>query len=240
MARALFLLAASLILMTVAAAAMLIVRALTLFQARRFCAEVIGKALGHAVLNLAGVRLVLHQERPFPETQTIYIANHSSTLDLFILMALALPNTRFFMKRKYLLFGPLGLMAAPTGTFFTPPQTMPEKRARCFQNAERTLRRTGESVFLSPEGTRVTSGGIGPFNKGTFHLATNLKVPIVPLFIEIPKEIDPGKGIRALAGTVHVHVHDPIATSSWRLEELEKNKDAVRERFLSYLEETRA
>ena len=59
---------------------------------------------------------------------------------------------------------------------------------RCFQAAERVLRRTGDSVYLSPEGTRITGGTIGHFNKGTFHLATDLRVPIVPLFIDIPPE----------------------------------------------------
>ncbi len=154
--------------------------------------------------------------------------------------ALALPNTRFFMKRRFLLVPPLGIMAWLIGTFFTPPQSMPEKRSHCFQAAEHTLRRTGESVFLSPEGTRVTTGEIGPFNKGTFHLATNLKAPIVPLFIDIPPEINSGKGLRALPGTVHVHVHAPVATETWRLEELEANKAAVRERFVGYLETARA
>ena len=143
------------------------------------------------------------------------------------------------MKRSFLLVPPLGLMSWLTGTFFTPPQSMPEKRIRCFQAVERTLRRTGESVFLSPEGTRVTTGEIGPFNKGTFHLATNLKAPIVPLFIDIPSEIHPGKGFRAPPGTVHVHVHAPVSTETWRLEELEANKAAVRERFVGYLDAAR-
>lgn len=238
--RTLLLLLPALLLMTMAALAMLLVQAVTLFRARRFCAERIGKVLGYAVLALAGVRLVVHQDRPFPESQTIYVANHSSTLDLFVLMALALPNTRFFMKRKYLLFGPLGLLAALTGTFFTPPQSMPEARRQLFEKAEKTLRRTRESAFLSPEGTRVTTGEIGPFNKGAFHLAMSLRAPIAPLFIEIPRDIDPGKGIRVLPGTVQVHVMEPVATASWRIEDLERNRDALRDRFVSRLERTRS
>ena len=198
--RSVVLFAASILLMSLAGVLMLAISIATLFNARRFCAEVIAKAVGHAVLWLAGVRLVVHQDQPFPTSQTVYAANHTSSLDLFILIALALPNTRFFMKRKFLLFPPLGLMAWLIGTFFTPPQSMPEKRIRCFQAAERALRRTGESVFLSPEGTRVTTGEIGLFNKGTFHLSTNLKAPIVPLFIDVPPKINPGKGLRARPG----------------------------------------
>jgi 1-acyl-sn-glycerol-3-phosphate acyltransferase len=238
--RAPFLFLASMLLMTAATLVMLLAQLVTLFHARRFCAEVVGKTLGRTVLRLGGVRLVVHQNRPFPEGQAIYVANHSSTIDLFILIALGLPNTRFFMKRKYLLFGPLGGMAWLTGTFFTPPQSMPEKRARCFHNAEKTLRRTGESAFLSPEGTRVTTGEIGPFNKGTFHLATRLKAPIVPLFIDIPPEVNPGRGFGALPGTIEVHVHAPIPTDDWRLEDLEQNKKAVRDRFVGYLKAARA
>ncbi len=227
-------------LLTLGSFAMLVVRTLTLGRGRRFCAEIIGKAVGRAALRIAGVRMVVHQEFPFPKTQTIYVANHTTTLDLFILIAMALPNTRFFLKRKYLVFAPLSLMAALTGTFFTPPQSMPEERTRLFQAAEKKLRRTRQSAFLSPEGTRVTSGEIGPFNKGAFHLATNLKAPIVPLFIEIPREINPGKGIGALPGTIHVHVKERISTSDWKVEDLQANKEMVRKRFVSYLDASRS
>jgi 1-acyl-sn-glycerol-3-phosphate acyltransferase len=139
------------------------------------------------------------------------------------------------MKRKYLLVPPLGIISSLLGTFFTPPQSMPDKRVRSFEAAERTLRRSGESAFLSPEGTRVTSGEIGAFNKGAFHLATVLRAPIVPLFIEIPPDSNPGKGFDARPGTIEVTVHAPIETESWRLDDLEANKNAVRERFVGYL-----
>ena len=69
------------------------------------------------------------------------------------------------------------------GTFFTVPQSDPAERARIFARADRVLRRTGESVYLSPEGERVTTGTVGHFNKGAFHLATDLHAPIVPMFI---------------------------------------------------------
>lgn len=227
--------AGALLLMTLAALLMLAISVVTLFHARRFCAEVIGRSLGLVLLRLYGLTLVVHQDRSFPASQTIYVANHTSTLDLFILIALGLPNTRFFMKRKYLLVPPLGILSWLLGTFFTPPQSMPEKRVRAFEAAERTLRRSGESAFLSPEGTRIESGEIGPFNKGAFHLATVLRAPIVPLFIEIPPDSNPGRGFDARPGTIEVTVHAPIQTEGWRLDDLEANRSAVRELFVGYL-----
>jgi 1-acyl-sn-glycerol-3-phosphate acyltransferase len=120
------------------------------------------------------------------------------------------------------------------------PQEYPEKRRLLFQRAERVLRRTGDSVYLSPEGKITLTGKIGPFNKGAFHLAANLKAPIVPLYIQIPPECNPGDGFEVAAkGTVHVFVRDPIPTSDWTLDKLEENRDKMYEYFLDLDEELR-
>jgi 1-acyl-sn-glycerol-3-phosphate acyltransferase len=220
-------------LIIVAAAAVLVPIGLaTAFRARRLYARVARRA-ALAILWLYGVRVRVQQDRPFPRSQTIFVSNHSSTLDLFVLVALGLPNCRFFLSgflRKYI---PLGYIAWLLGTFFTVPQDRPAERRQIFARAERTLRRTGESVYLSPEGGRIATGAIGHFNKGAFHLATNLRVPIVPLYFEIPRAIDPGRGYDARAGTMTVHVLSPIDTSTWVLDDLNQNTDRVREIFVA-------
>lgn len=229
---------ASGMLITVGAVALLPLAAVTLCRARRLYAAVATR-LARGTLRLWGVRLVVEQERPFRREQTIYISNHSSTLDLFVLVALGLPNTRFFLSgfvRKYV---PLGIIAHLMGTFFTVPQTRPADRGRIFQRADRILRRTRESVYLSPEGGRVATGEIGHFYKGAFHLATSLKAPIVPMYFDIPPEIDPGLGYNARSGSVHVYVKEPISTEAWRLEDLEQNKERIRDMFVRWHQEIR-
>jgi len=216
------------------ACAMIPLGAVTFFRARRLYAA-IARVTARGVLWLYGIRLAVVPRASFPRTQTIYVSNHSSTLDLFILVALGLPRCRFFLsgflRRKYL---PLGVMASMMGTFFTVPQERPAERRRIFANAERELRRTGESVYLSPEGQRITTGQIGHFNKGAFHLATALHVPIVPLYFEIPPAIDPGRGFDARPGTVIIHVLPPIDTRDWILDDLEHNTAAVRALFVAH------
>ena len=219
------------LLLIFAAIVMLLVAVVTAFQARRFYAEVLGRWLGKAALWLSGIQMQVHGRQTVCDTQTIFVANHTSTLDVFILLALGLPRTRFFLKRKYRLIPPLAVIGYLVGVFFTPPQTDRKKRVRCFEHAERVLRRTGDSVFLSPEGTRITNGEIGSFNKGAFHLATNLRAPIMPIFIAIPSRINPGRGFAAKPGIVHVYFQPPIATTEWKISELEANKGAVRNVF---------
>jgi 1-acyl-sn-glycerol-3-phosphate acyltransferase len=229
---------ASGLLMSIAAALMLPVGAITLLRARRLYAG-IATVLCRAILALYGVRIRLHNDRGFPRTQAVYISNHTSTLDLFILVALGLPNCRFFLSGFLRKLVPLGIISWMMGTFFTVPQTFPEERRRIFTRAGEALKRTGESVYLSPEGGRITDGMIGHFNKGAFHLATVLRAPIVPMYFHIPPGIDPGRGLDARPGTVDIYVLPPIHTTEWSEADVAENKERVREVFVRTHQEMR-
>lgn len=218
---------ASLSVMTAGAAAMLVVALVTGFRLRRFYSETMAAALGRMLLAIFGVRYVVHDHPDWPTRQVVYISNHTSTIDMFVLVALALPNARFFLSGYLRKLVPMGIIGYLIGIFWTVPQERPQDRRRIFRRAAKVLERTGESVYLSPEGERITNGRIGHFNKGAFHLATVLRAPIVPLFIRIPREIDPGKGLGAKPGTVNVHVGAQIDTSVWREDDVEVNRDHV-------------
>lgn len=218
-------------LITIVAVAMIPIGIATAFRARRLYAIVV-RYTALLVLRLYGIRVRVHHTEPFPRVQTVYISNHTSTIDLFVLVALGLPRCRFFLSGFLRKLVPLGILAWMMGTFFTVPQNRPDERRRIFQRAARTLARTGESVYLSPEGGRITTGQIGHFNKGAFHLATTLRAPIVPMFINIPAQSDPGRGYDARPGIVDVHVLRAIDTSDWKAEEAAANAERVRAFFV--------
>lgn len=231
--------AATFLLMTAGSLVMLACAVATAFSAARFYRERIGAPLGRMALGIWGVRYVVHGAPSPPEAQTVYVSNHTSTLDMFVLIALGLPNTRFFLSGYLRKLLPLGLIGYLIGIFWTVPQSFPERRTRIFQRAERVLRRTGESVYLSPEGERITSGEIGHFNKGAFHLATALGAPIVPMYIRVPRASDPGKGLHARPGTIEVHFRAPIETRSWRVEDVVRNRDRMRDFYVAWHRELR-
>jgi 1-acyl-sn-glycerol-3-phosphate acyltransferase len=210
---------------------MLCVALATAFQLRSFYSERIAGPIGRILLWIFGVRFVVHGRVAPLTRQVVYVSNHTSTIDMFVLIALGLPNTRFFLSGYLRKLLPLGLIGYLIGIFWTVPQEYPERRRTIFARAARVLKASGESVYLSPEGERITTGRIGHFNKGAFHLATDLAAPIVPMFLWIPPAMDPGKGLDARPGTVQVHFGEPIDTSAWRVEELERNRDAMRAYF---------
>ena len=206
----------------------------TLFRTRHLYSRIASWTC-RCVLGIHGVRVRVVEAGTgelFSTRQVVYISNHTSTLDLFVLVALRLPNCRFFLSGFLRKFVPLGIIGWMMGTFFTVPQNRPAERVRIFQRADRTLRRTGESVYLSPEGGRITTGEIGQFNRGAFHLATSLRVPIVPFYIQIPRDCDPGLGYDARPGVVTVHGMPAIDTSGWTLDQVDRNRDWVRDVFV--------
>lgn len=205
------------------------------FRARRLCLNAISPASSRLIMALLGIEVRFHGFESLP-SPCIVTANHSSTLDLFIISMLPIANKRAFMSRWTKLYPPLALIGWSTGTIFTPPQSRPAERVECFRRAEAILRESGDSVFLTPEGRRWTTGGVAPFNKGTFHLATNLGWPIVPVYIDVPRRINPGTGFRTRPGVVHVYAQRPIDTSGWALADLDAHRQALRARYLAYPE----
>jgi 1-acyl-sn-glycerol-3-phosphate acyltransferase len=238
------------VLMSITSVVMLPIGAITLFRARPLYIW-IARWMCRAMLAIYGVRVRVHHEGGagvgaggfgiggFPRTQTVYISNHTSTLDMFILVALGLPNCRFFLSGFLRKWVPLAIISSMMGSFFTVPQDRPDQRRRIFRRAGRTLARTGESVYLSPEGGRIVDGAIGPFNKGAFHLATVLQAPIVPMYFHIPAAIDPGLGFNVRPGTVDVYVLPPIETATWRVADVMEHKEDVRAVFVRVQQEKR-
>lgn len=213
---------------------MLTAAIVTLFRARRFYSEWMAGPLGRLTLRLWGIQMVVHDQPKYTGIQCVYLSNHSCAVDVFVLIALGLPNTRFFLSGFLRGLLPLGLIGYLIGIFWTVPQKFPERRTEIFRRADRILKHTGESVYLSPEGTRVTTGEVGSFNKGAFHLATSLGAPIVPFYIRVPPDMNPGKSYCAQPGRVDVYFKPDIETSDWRVEDIVGNKERVRDQFLEW------
>jgi len=213
---------------------MLLVSLLTLFQTRRFCCEVIAAAMGRAALKISRVKLVVHGSPPAEARQWIYISNHTSTLDMFAVIALSLPRTRYFLSgflRKIL---PLGLVGYLIRVFWTAPYSFPEKRRAIFQHADSVLRATGDSVYLTPEGSRILTGEIAHFNRGAFHLATSLQADIVPMYVQTTHPKDSGMELVSEPGVVHLHFLPVISTAGWQTEDIDANRDAVHQLYQKY------
>jgi len=234
-ARGLFVIVICYLFMTLGAVGCIITRLLLLGRGENICRMYIIKPLFRLFFIIVGIKVSYPDNEDYPTEQVIYTLNHSSTMDNFLVAAMGLSNTRYFLSwpNTYKVI-PLTITSLLQGTFYTPSQKDRPARVRCFQNAERILRRTGYSTILSPEGTRVCTGEIGPFNKGTFHLATNLKIPLVPVYFYIPHNVNSWATFYVKPGHVTIDILPMVDTSNWTLERLDEQRESVRNIYVKH------
>ncbi len=232
--RTIFLIVASTLTLTVGMVLLTLLSLLTLGRAQNFIIHTFSRSLGHLVLFIAGVKVIFAggpSKRP-----AIYIANHSSTLDLFLILVLGIPKVRYVAKYE-LLYNPFfGVMGWLTGQIFIKRQDS-ERAIATLNRAYDKIRRQVLSLFVAPEGTRQVSGKIGPFKKGAFRMAIDLQYPIVPIHFAGARQLCPGKTLIVKPGTVTIRFYPPIDTSAWTLENLDEQIARIRCEYIRWEEE---
>src|SRR5690606_36348221 len=96
------------------------------------------------------------------------------------------------------------------------------------------LKKQKLSIMVAPEGSRKHEGIIGPFKKGAFRMAIDLKFPIVPIYFEGNQELSLGSSLLAKKGVINAHIHPPIDTRNWKLETLDEHIDELRSMYLNW------
>ena len=181
------------------------------FEPRRRLLLWITRGWAKIVLFCAGVRVDVQGSEHVPRGPAIYAANHVSALDIPLLFACLPADFRIIHKSSlywapviggYLYFG--GHIGVDRANPFKARQSL--KRA-----AERI--RQGLSVAVFPEGTRSRDGRLQAFKRGTFVLAQDAGVPVVPVSLIGVKALVPQGLVRARPGRVTLRLHPPVPTA---------------------------
>lgn len=206
---------------------------LSLGRATNFIIEHIAPLIARPSLFVSGIdfSVKLHDGKfSYP---AVFIINHSSTIDILTILATGLPRVRFVAKWE-LQYNPLFfLLGRLTGQVFIKRQKSDEAIAT-LQKAYDRIQRKQLSVMLAPEGSRKHPGIIGPFKKGPFRMAMDLGYPIVPIYFEGNRELSSGGSLLSKPGKAVTHIHPPIDTSGWTLENLEEHMRKVRSMYLGW------
>lgn len=205
----------------------------TMGRASNLVVETFAPLPARLALAVAGVRYRVQKHvDPIP-SPVVYIINHSSTLDMLTLLAIGLPRVRFVAKWQ-LQYNPLFfLIGRLTGQVFIRRESSEKAVATLKKNITR-LREQQLSIMLAPEGTRNHPGIIGPFKKGAFHMAVELGYPIVPIYFEGNRELNPGGKLITKKGVAVAHIHPPIDTSGWEKQNLYQHIEEVRNLYLNW------
>jgi len=187
----------------------------------------IARLVGHTALRLQGIELVVeHFERVATREARIVLLNHTSQLDLFIFAALFPPGGSAVGKKE-ILWVPLIGWCFWAFRLYTIDRKNLERAKASLKSVGDDLKRRRMSVLMAPEGTRSRDLRLQSFKKGTFHLAAETHVPIVPAIVRGAGECQPVGQLVADPGVVGVEFLPPIATQDYSTEDVGAKTEEV-------------
>ncbi len=194
----------------------------------------VARRWGATLLKLAGVKLeVSGKENLITDGPQLFMANHQSWFDIFIVLA-CIPCQFRFLAKKELFEKPI------FGATLYCYQAIPIDRKN-FISAMRSIDaaarqvQAGRSVMTYPEGTRSRDGQLQPFKKGVFQLALKSGVPIVPVIIIGASDIMPKKSFRVQSGRkVRVVIGEPVPVDGYSVETVDDLIERVRNIMLQH------
>ncbi len=179
------------------------------------------------LLTLTNIKVeIIGVENILMERPQIFMANHQSDFDIFIVLA-HLPGQFRWIVKKELFNIPVFGKAMRNAGYIEIDRQNREKAMMSLDQAARKIRE-GKSVMSFPEGTRSKDGKIKPFKHGMFYLAIQSGVPIVPISILGTGEIMPKRSLLIKPGKTIMVIDRPIDVSGYSIENRQDLIDRVR------------
>ena len=172
-------------------------------------ADRLARAWCQLILALAGCAVRTEGEQHLSAAKPVVLAaNHSSYLDVVVLLA-ALPADFRFVAKRELLRAPLIAAVIRRAGHLTVERAAGSQSVADAERVTAALRR-GISVLVFPEGTFVRSPGILPFRLGAFKSAVETGCAVIPVTIRGTRDILPGDEWLPRPGPVTVAVSPPL------------------------------
>jgi len=157
----------------------------------------------------------------------IFMANHQSDFDILITLAHVICQFRWIAKKELFAIPIFGQAMKAAGYIEIDRQNH-EKAMQSLDMAALRIRQ-GKSVMTFPEGTRSRDGEIKAFKQGTFYLAIQSGVPIVPITIIGSGDIMPKRSLKIKPGEIKLVIDKPIAVKDYTLEYRQELINRVRQ-----------
>jgi len=199
-------------------------------ERRRRLARRIARGLAFCAgvrLRPEGLEILETRQTPGP---VVVASNHQSYLDAIVLTALLPPRFAYVVKKEleksFLTRVLLHRLGAVFVERFDPAQGMEETRKAL------DVLRGGTSLVIFPEGTFRRGPGLLPFRLGTFVVAAEAGVPVVPLVIQGTRSMLRGDSPFPRRGTAAVTALPPVLPHGTGWTAAVELRDAVRAAIL--------
>jgi 1-acyl-sn-glycerol-3-phosphate acyltransferase len=178
------------------------------FDRRGYTAHGCARVWSWLILKTTGVRVKVEGlERVTPGTTYIFVSNHQSIYDTPVIFSSLPFQLRIIAKESLAKFPVLGWHLRRGGHLFVDRHN-PDRAG--ILSRWRALVSEGLSLIIYAEGTRSADGRVGRFKAGSFLLAIQAGLPVVPVAIIGTRAVMPKGRLRTEPAHVTLVVHDPI------------------------------
>jgi 1-acyl-sn-glycerol-3-phosphate acyltransferase len=187
------------------------------------------------VLAIAGVKVTVSGlENLKPNQPHIFVSNHASHLDV-VCIAGVIPIGLFYIAKKELAKVPfLGQYMAFIGHIFVDRKNKDKALASLRVAAEKI--KAGKDVITFPEGTRTKTGELMIFKRGSFMIAKDGGIPVMPVAVIGSRAVLPSGGWMLRSGRIHVAIGRSIEVDEFKDLSVEQLADLARTRVLQLLQ----
>jgi 1-acyl-sn-glycerol-3-phosphate acyltransferase len=134
------------------------------------------------LIALSGCAITVEGRANIPRKGGVcFVANHGSIFDIILALAYIGRPFGFIAKKELLLVPFINMWIFVLGGLFI-DRSHPRKALKTISKGAQRLK-SGGGVLIFPEGHRSKGEGLLPFHPGSFKLATQAGVPIVPMAI---------------------------------------------------------
>lgn len=169
------------------------------------------------VTRIAGEKVTVQGRENIPPGVCLFAANHTSNADAPAIVG-AIPRRIAILGRKSLFDIPV------VGTAFRLAKFVPvdrENRDAALASVQEAVKyiREGFSFLVYPEGTRSPDGRLRRFKKGSFAIAIEAGIPIVPVACSGAHRIMKKNSLTIRPGKVMVRFGKPIDASEYKIDQ---------------------
>jgi 1-acyl-sn-glycerol-3-phosphate acyltransferase len=180
----------------------------SLFDRRGYFAHRCARAWSWLILETTGVRVTIEGlDRLTPGTTYVFVSNHQSHYDTPVVFDSLPYQIRIIAKASLARFPVLGWHLKRGGHLFVDRRD-PDRGG--ILKRWRDLVSEGLSLIVYAEGTRSDDGHVARFKAGSFLLAIQAGLPIVPLAVIGTRAVMPKGRLRTEPANVRLIIHDPI------------------------------